>query len=256
MIQYFKIIVLLLCSSLALSQGRENISEGNAKFEAGNFGKAEAQYRIAHNKDQANSAAYYNLGNSIYRQGTGSEAKYAYIKAIDVAKTRDEMHRAYHNLGNVHLKQKNYEAAVEAYKNALRNNPYDDETRYNYALARKLKDNNPPPPPHLNVMVMYKNEDCNKSDSDKKSKSPEGKGNEKEMAGDNGQKQQQQNKQGDGPEGKSGSGNRDESPATEAPSQQRIENMLDAINNEEKKIMDRVNSKRSKGSPVKQEKDW
>lgn len=256
MMKYLKIVILILFSAFTHGQGKENISNGNAKFEAGNFAKAEAQYRIAHNKDQGNSTAYYNLGNSIYRQGTGSEAKYAYFKAIDVAKTKTEMHRAYHNLGNVYLVEKNYSAAVEAYKNALRNNPYDDETRYNYALARKKRDDNPPPPPPLKGKDKDKNQDRKKNDDDKKSESPEGKGKQREMAGGSGEKEQRQEKQGDGPEGSSGSGNRDEMPATEAPSQQRIENMLDAINNEEKKIMDRVNSKKSKGSPVRQEKDW
>jgi hypothetical protein len=28
--------------------------------------------------------------------------------------------------------------AVESYKNALRNNPEEDETRYNYAIAKKF----------------------------------------------------------------------------------------------------------------------
>ena len=38
----------------------------------------------------------------------------------------------------VGMKQKDYAKAVEAYKNALRNNPEDEETRYNYALAKEL----------------------------------------------------------------------------------------------------------------------
>jgi cytochrome c-type biogenesis protein CcmH/NrfG len=45
-------------------------------------------------------------------------------------------HRAFHNLGNV-LWMKRITQAVEAYKNALRNDPSDEETRYNYALAKK-----------------------------------------------------------------------------------------------------------------------
>ena len=36
------------------------------------------------------------------------------------------------------MKQKNYAKAVETYKNALRNNPQDEETRYNYAVAKEL----------------------------------------------------------------------------------------------------------------------
>ena len=47
-------------------------------------------------------------------------------------------HQAFHNMGNVFMKQKDYAKAVETYKNALRNNPQDEETRYNYALAKEL----------------------------------------------------------------------------------------------------------------------
>src|SRR5690606_22495136 len=87
----------------------------------------------------------YNLGNSIYRQNQASESKDFYIRAAENAQTRAQKHYAFHNLGNVYMKQKNYQAAVEAYKNALRNNPADEETRYNYALAKEYLKNNPPP---------------------------------------------------------------------------------------------------------------
>lgn len=211
------------------------VEKGNDDFNKGKFAEAEANYRIAHSQNTTNSTAYYNLGNSIYRQGTGSEAKYAYAKAIEVAKTKEEKHRAYHNLGNVHMHEKNYEAAVEAYKNALRNNPHDEETRYNYALAKEMLKNNPPIPPPFKDKDRDKNEDRKNSNSNKKNKSPEGKGDERDMAGNGGDRPNKQDTQGDDKEGRSGMGNRDDMPASEAPSEQRIKHILDAVNNEEKK---------------------
>ena len=250
-------LMMLLSSVVALAQDKGNhINKGNKEFKSNRFAEAEAEYRIAHSKNNTNSSAYYNLGNSIYRQGTGSEASYAYAKALDVAKTKEERHRAYHNLGNVYMNGRNYQAAVDAYKNALRNNPHDEQTRYNYALAKKMMESNPPPPPPFKDKDRDKNQDRKKSDNDQKTKSPEGKGNQKDTAGNTGDRKQQQDKQGDDKEGKTGMGNRDEMPATESPSEQRIKNILDAVNNEEKKVMDRINSKNSQGSPAKQEKDW
>ena len=73
----------------------------------------------------------------IYRQNQPSEAKYKFATAVEVAKTKEEKHKAFHNLGNTFMLEKNYQGAVDAYKNALRNNPLDDETRYNYALTKK-----------------------------------------------------------------------------------------------------------------------
>jgi tetratricopeptide (TPR) repeat protein len=54
----------------------------------------------------------------------------AYNKALSKSKSHPEKHNAYHNLGNSLMLEKNYDEAVEAYKNALRNNPDDEETRY------------------------------------------------------------------------------------------------------------------------------
>jgi len=249
--------LMLLTASISFAQDKDNhISDGNNDFEEGNYADAEAKYRLSHSKNPTNSAAYYNLGNSIYRQGTASEAKYAYMKAIDVAKNREDAHRAYHNLGNVYMHEKNYAEAVDAYKFALRNNPQDEQTRYNYALAKKMLESNPPPPPPFKAKDRDKNEDRRRSDNDQKTKSPEGKGNQKDTSGGTGDRKQQQDKQGNDKEGRTGQGSRDEMPATEAPSEQRVKQMLDAVNNEEKKVMDRVNKKNSKGSPVRNEKDW
>lgn len=44
----------------------------------------------------------------------------------------------FHNLGNIQMKNKDYAKSIEAYKQSLRMNPKDEETRYNLALAQKL----------------------------------------------------------------------------------------------------------------------
>lgn len=250
---------LLLVAVVAFSQKKSNhLANGNREFEKGNYAEAEAHYRAAHAKNPGNSNAYYNLGNSIYKQGAGSEAKYAYAKAIDVAKTKAERHQAYRNLGNVYMDEKNYREAVDTYENALRNNPHDEQTRYNYALAKKMLEKNPPPPPPppLKEKEKEKNENKRKGDEDRKTDSPQRQGEQKDQAGSEGDIKKQQDKQGDNKEGRTGKGNRDNMPATQSPSKQRMKNILDAVDNEEKKVMDRVNSKNSKGSPVKHEKDW
>lgn len=248
--------IMLACAYGFCQDAGKFVKEGNKQFKNNKFADAEANYRRAHSKNPSSPDAYYNLGNSIYRQGNGSEAKYAYAKAIDVAKSKKEKHRAYHNLGNVYLKEQDYQAAVEAYKNALRNNPHDEETRYNYALAKKKQEDSPPPPPPLETKDKDKNQDRRQSDNNQKNDSPEGKGNNRDTSGNTGDREQKQERQGDNSEGRSGMGNRDEMPASEQPSEQKIKMILDAINNEEKKVMDRINSKNSKGDPVKEEKDW
>ncbi|HSN48192.1 MAG TPA: tetratricopeptide repeat protein, partial [Flavobacterium sp.] len=208
------------------------------------FVEAEANYRISNSKFPKRTVAPFNLGNSIYKQNQIAEAKFAYAKAIENIKTRPQKHKVFHNLGNVFMKEKNYTAAVEAYKNALRNNPSDEETRYNYALAKKKLKENPP------------KEDKNKDKKDNK------KDGEKEKKDDKSEKEKEDDKGKDKPADKGDK--KDEKPQNDGKpkpmpggiSKQRLENLLEAVNNEEKKIQDKVNAQKVKGKPVQTEKDW
>jgi tetratricopeptide (TPR) repeat protein len=234
---------LLLISIVASAQKQEKdtyLPKANQAFAEKNYSEAEAQYRLSKSKYPTKSAAAYNLGNTIYKINKPAEAHTAYSNAIKNAKTYAEKHRAFHNLGNVYMKQKNYTTAVEAYKNALINNPNDEETRYNYALAKKfLKEN--PPPKEDKKKKEDKKED--KDSKDKAQKQPEkGKDDKKDGDGD---------KKKDNPD----KGQQDPQPGNGI-SKQRLENLLQAVNNEERKVQEKVNKRRAQGKPVKTEKDW
>jgi tetratricopeptide (TPR) repeat protein len=247
-------IVLLISGFLFSQESDKNLYHGNQSFVQKNYATAEADFRVTESKKSPKKAvAGYNLGNSIYRQNQHSEAQYKYIQALESAKTKIEKHRIYHNLGNTFMMDKNYEAAADAYKNALRNNPTDEETRYNYALAKKKKKENPP----------KDNKKDNKGggqDNKPQPKNNEGnkdKGNDKKDS----DKDQQNNKdkQGDKQQGK-GDGDKkedkNESPKPSGADKQRIDNILDAVNNAEKKVQDKVNAKKVKARPASNEKDW
>ncbi len=248
-------IVLLISGFLFSQENDKNLYNGNQSFAQKNYATAEADFRVTESKKSPKKAvAGYNLGNSIYRQNQYGEAQIKYIQALESAKTKTEKHRIYHNLGNTFMMDKNYEAAAEAYKNALRNNPKDEETRYNYALAKKKKKENPP----------KDNKKDNKGgggqDNKPQPKNNEGnkdKGNDKKDS----DKEQENNKdkQGDKQQGK-GDGDKkedkNESPKPSGADKQRIDNILDAVNNAEKKVQDKVNAKKVKARPASNEKDW
>ena len=222
----------------------KTLPKANDEYSESKFVDAEANYRISHSKFPKKSAAAFNLGNSIYKQNQASEAKYAYIKAIENTKSRTQKHKAFHNLGNVLMKEKNYSGAVEAYKNALRNKPSDEETRYNYALAKKkLKENPPKNDKKKNDKDKDKKDDKKKDNKkdDKDKKDDKG----KDKPSDKGDKKEEKPKDDGQPK-----------PMPGGISKQRTENLLDAVNNEEKKIQDKVNAQKVKGKPVQTEKDW
>ena len=248
-------IVLLISGFLFSQENDKNLYNGNQSFAQKNYATAEADFRVTESKKSPKkSVAGYNLGNSIYRQNQHGEAQIKYIQALESAKSKTEKHCIYHNLGNTFMMDKNYDAAAEAYKNALRNNPLDEETRYNYALAKKKKKENPP----------KDNKKDNKGGGGKDNK-PQPKDNEGKNDKGNDKKdsdkdqQNNKDKQGDKQQGK-GDGekkeDKNESPKPSGADKQRIDNILDAVNNAEKKVQDKVNAKKVKARPASNEKDW
>lgn len=220
------------------------LPKANKEFDAKNYAAAEAQYRISNSKGISGATPAYNLGNAIYKQNHPSEAKFAYAKALEKAKTKEEKHKAFHNLGNVFMQEKQYSKAVESYKNALRNNPADEETRYNYALAKEYLKNNPEDPEKdkKDDQQDEKNKDKNKGDEEQKEDKEKGKDEEKKQQPKEGDKEKDENGQ--------------PKPQPSGISKESVQNLLDAVNNEEKKVQEKVNAQKIKAKPTQNEKDW
>ncbi|WP_338377827.1 tetratricopeptide repeat protein [uncultured Flavobacterium sp.] len=231
-------VVLLVTSFVFAQEDHKELYNGNEAFKGKKYIASEADYRVSASSDKdVKAASQYNLGNSIYRLNQPGEAKFKYLEATTSAKTKEEKHKAFHNLGNTLMLEKNYQAAVESYKNALRNNPYDEQTRYNYALAKKfLKENPPKSGGGGNDKDKNKDQDQDKNkDQDQQDKK------------ENNDKKDQ-NKEGD----KEDKGN----PQPQGADKQKIENILEAVNNAEKKIQEKVNERKEKGVRIQTDKDW
>ena len=131
---------LTLCAQdqIVAQQAENLIYEGNEAFDALNATEAEKNYRRALATGAKKDIAQYNMGTTLQQDNYIDEALRAYNDVAKTTKERPKKHRTFHNIGNALMQAKDYSGAVEAYKNALRNNPQDDETRYNYALAKKM----------------------------------------------------------------------------------------------------------------------
>ena len=248
-------ILLLLLGSMGVEAQEKDryLNKANDQFTDKQYADAEANYRISKSKAKQKALAAYNLGNAIYKQNQPSEAKHAYIDAVEKSNSRSQKHNAFHNLGNVYLKEKKYAEAVAAFKDALRNDPADDESRYNLALAKKLLKDNPPPKDDKKDNKKDKNKDKkddkkdqkNQDKKDDKNKGDQDKKDDKKDEGKNPDNKDQNDPSQGQPKPKPG-----------GISKERLQNLLDAVNNEEKKIQDKVNAKKIKGKPVQTEKDW
>ncbi len=128
-------------SQMAFSQAeRRYIREGNRLYHKEKFDESELSYRRALDKDEESPGARFNLGNSLYKQERFDEALQYFGELAEDIDDPLNRSRVFHNLGNTLLMKQMIEQGIEAYKEALRNNPHDNETRYNLAFAQHLLD--------------------------------------------------------------------------------------------------------------------
>src|SRR5690606_2608399 len=144
-------------------------------------------------------AGAYNLGTSYYQEGSYNEALYRLQQATKNATSKEEKHKAFHNIGNILMKENKCQEAVDAYKNALRNNPSDNETRYNLALAKKCADDQKDEQQDDNKDDQNKdqNEDQNQDQNQNENKYSQDKQDEGENKEDNKEQGDQDKKDGD-----------------------------------------------------------
>ena len=247
-----------------LKESKELLSDASLSLQKDEFPIAEADYRKAIALDPANETGKYNLGTAYYGKSKNAEALNRFKQAASVATGKPEKHRAFHNLGNTFMNEKKYAEAVEAYKNALRNDPTDDESRYNLALAKDMLEKNPPQDDQGDD--ENKDKDENKEDKDNGDNKEGDKDDQKDK--EDKEDQKDENKEGDNEEDKGkpeepkepkdGEGDKpqDQQPVPGQLSPQQVKSLLEAMNNEEKKVQDKINAQKQKGAKVKSNKDW
>ena len=131
------IALLLVVGTVTAQSDRQLIRHGNKQYKAGNFADAEVSYRKAVEKNPRNPQAVYNLGLALMRQQKDSAAIQQFMDAGKLETNPLRRAQSYHNAGVICQGKKMYGEAIDVYKEALRNNPADDETRYNLAVCKR-----------------------------------------------------------------------------------------------------------------------
>jgi len=265
-------LLVLFMTSFAFSQTDENekeqlsatkksndfVYEANQLMDTDDFISAEKKYRKAISKQPSSVAGTYNLGNSYYKKGNYEEALYRQQQAAKNATEKSEKHKAFHNIGNILMKNKQCKEAVEAYKSALRNDPTDDETRYNLGLAKECaeqqKDDQPDENQDKDKEKNDENKDKDKDDKDQQDQdNKDNKDDQKDQDKKEGEDKKDEGKPKD-EEGKDEQQQQKPQPGKLSP--QQIKNLLEAMNNQEQKVQEKMNADKQKGVKVETEKDW
>lgn len=132
-------LLLLTVLSATAQTDRQYIRQGNKQFRMGDYPNAEVSYRKAIEQNPKNPQASFNLGNALMAQKKDSAAVTQFENASRLETNPLRKAQSFHNIGVICQTHKMYGEAIEAYKNALRLNPNDDETRYNLVLCKHQK---------------------------------------------------------------------------------------------------------------------
>lgn len=261
-ILFLFLLVVAFVSVSAQSDAKDYIINGNQFYNQKDYAKAELQYKQALSKDANSIKGNYNLGNSLYQQKKYDESRAHYDKIVkNFNSTKADKHKAFHNIGKTYLDEKNPEKAVLNLKEALKLNPYDEQTRYNYALARKMleeekkQDQNQNSDSQKNQNDQKNNQDQKNSNSDEQNNSDQQKdqGNQQNQGqngndkGEGNQPQDQQIKNG-------ADGKGQESP--NAMSNEYQESVLRALEQQEQETLKKIISQKAKQVRTNTEKDW
>jgi Ca-activated chloride channel family protein len=235
-------IIFIFCSGVMFAQKaeRKNVREGNKLYQNEQFTESEIAYRKSLEVNPRSIEGTFNLGNALYKQEKYPEAaeQYQLLAGQSQKLLNDDPENAvrlsqvFHNLGNISMKNKEYAKSVEAYKQSLRLNPKDDETRYNLALAQKLLND-------------QQNQDQEQDDKNQDQQNQDQK--------DNQQEQQQPQQQEDQKENKT----QEKQQQNEQMSQDNAQQILNAFLQDEKDTQDKVKKAQAEYQQRrKTDKEW
>lgn len=260
------VLIFILMFGSVYAQPKKEVRTGNKLYKEGNYKQADEAYGQALIKQPNYIPGLFNLGNSKYKQKDYESARKLMEATSKTASNKEQSAAADYNIGNTFLEEQKYKEAVEAYKEALRKNPQDEQAKYNLSYAlEKLKQQNQNNKNDKNKDEKNKDED-KKEDKDKKenqdkNKDEQNKENEdkKDEKGNNDkedkdkEEQDKKDEQGKGDKEKDKKEQRPQ-PKPSKISEQQAEQLLNALQQEEKKLQDKM--KKGKGVPIKVEKDW
>ncbi|MDG2369974.1 MAG: hypothetical protein P8M12_04985, partial [Flavobacteriales bacterium] len=235
---------------LSQYKAKIELNEGVKAYENGEYLKAQEHFENSFSENPAYTKAIFNAGNAAYLNGDFEAARDFYNKYIGSKENKFERAEALHNIGNSYLKnfkeKKDENSLIESinyFKKSLRENPNDQETRYNLAYAlNQLQQNKE------DNQQQDENKDQDKKDQDKKDQ-------DKKDQEQKDQEQKDQEQKKDNEEGKDDKEKEEEKKGEM--SKKQIEKNLDDINNEEEKILLKVNrQKGDKKKTTNQVKDW
>ena len=220
------LVLTAMAATLPAQTDRQYVRNGNKYFMKGDYKRADLEYRKALSLNKNNTQALYNRGCANMQENPDSALLF-FMEAGKNEPSKIRKAMAYHNIGWMYHSSQKYDEAIEAYKEALRNNPGDDETRYNLQLAMWQKKKNQEQ--NGGGQNQDQNKDQNKDNQDQnKDNQDQNKDNQDQNKDNQDKDKQDQDSKGQ--------------PAQpQQISDDNAERLLDAATQQEKRTQDRIN---------------
>jgi len=240
-------IFLYLCPlSLMAQNERKMIRQGYRDYMDGNYSEAEIKFRKAEDLNMNSFEARFNTGATLYEQEKYDETYKKYHSVIPEAKDPETLAGVWHNIGNSLLESQKYAESVDAYKNSLRLNPLDMDTKYNLAYAmKKLREQEQ----QSQNQEQQQNRDNQEQDQQE---DQQDQGNDEQQQQQDQQEQQEKKEQEEQQENEQ----QQQQPSEQELSKEDAERILEAILQQEKDVKEKVEKKKAAAAKVKTEKDW
>lgn len=239
------LMIMLICLPVLLmaQEERKYIRDGYKAYMDENYTEAEVDFRKAEDANDQSFAARYNTSVALYQQDKLEESGKRFTELAEKAEKPADRAKLMHNLGNVMMKGQQYQQAVEAYKQSLKLNPDDEDTRYNLAYA----------------LEKLREQQQQQQQQQKNNKNQDQEENEKQKGDDN--KQQQQDQQQDNQKDQQqGQDKQEEQQQGQQPKQQlskeEAQRLLNAILQKEKDVKEKVDKQKAQAVKKKSDKDW
>lgn len=272
-------MLLLLCINSAVIQAQDAekfIRSGNKYYADSNFQAAELKYTKALETNPNSEKGLFNQGNSYYEQQKYEEALQNYEMTAELMQDPKDKAAAYHNLGNAYFKGQQFDKSVDAYKNALRLQPNDLETKYNLALAKKMLEQQQQNQQDQQNQDQQNQDQQDQQDQDKQDQDQQnqdeqnqdqqnqdqqnqdkGDQNEQQSGEENPSDQQEQNEGQQGKEGENEEkGEQQQMVMPSKLSKEEVERILEALANDEVKVQEKLIEKKTPPNAKKSDKDW
>jgi len=225
-------IFVIFPSVLHAQQARNETRRGNREYKNEQYSEAELHYRRALEKDPESIRANYNLANALYKQEQYQPATTKYESITTSKAEKEDRARYYYNLGNSYFQTQKLTESIEAYKQSLRLNPGDADAKHNLFLAQQL----------LNQQKQQQQQQQNQQDQEQQNDQQNQQDQNQQKENQQQEQQQQQQRQSQSQQ--------------QQISQQDAERLLEALEQDEKETMKKIQEQKMNIKKIPVEKEW